>query len=184
MPYDPERVLSKLDVQLRTPTPPGPPAANSWFSQTPHNPQEANLQAELMMARISRGPNSSPTVAVINQFKKGATAMIHRMSLLETENRVLREANEALSKRRRAKKTRVQHAGPLTAQGKQDLEDQQAIEKQLMQENQRGGGGAKGARTRAPCCSICKKPGHNARTCKGVIEASNLPTSNVINIDS
>ena len=64
--YDPERVLSKLDIQLQTPTPPGPPAASSWFSQTPHNPQEANLQAELMMARISRGPNSSPTVAVIN----------------------------------------------------------------------------------------------------------------------
>ena len=92
-----------------------------------------------MMARISRGLNSSPTVVVINQFKKGATVMIHRMSLLKTENRVLREANEALSKRRRAKKTRVQHTGPLTTQGKQDLEDQQAMEKQLMQENQRGG---------------------------------------------
>ena len=135
MPYDPERVLSKLDVQLRTPTPPGPPAASSWIFQTPQNPQEANLQAELMMARISRGPNSSPTVAVINQFKKGATAIIHRMSLLETENQVLREANEALSKRQRAKKARVKHRGPLTAQEKQDLEDQQAMEKQRMQES-------------------------------------------------
>ena len=67
------------------------------------------------MARVSRGPNSSPTVAVINQFKKGAIAMIHRLSLLEIENRVLREANEALSKRRRAKKARIQHGGSLTA---------------------------------------------------------------------
>ena len=75
------------------------------------------------MARISKGPNSSPTVAIINQFRKGATAMIYRLSLLKTENRVLREANKALSKRRRAKKTRVQHVGPLTIQGKQDLED-------------------------------------------------------------
>ena len=124
MPYDPERVLSKLDVQLRTPTPPGPPAACSWISQTPQNPQEANLQAELMMARVSRNPNSSPTIAAINQFTKGATAMIHQMALLRTENKVLREANEALSKRRRAKKTRVQYKGPLTAQEKQDLEDQ------------------------------------------------------------
>ena len=32
IPYNPERVLSKLDMQLRTPTPPGPPAASSWFS--------------------------------------------------------------------------------------------------------------------------------------------------------
>ena len=67
-----------------------------------------------MIARVSKGPTSSPTVAIINQFKKGTTAMIHRMSLLETENRVLREANEALSKRRRAKKTRVKYGGLLT----------------------------------------------------------------------
>ena len=46
------------------------------------------------------------------------------MTLLEIENWVLREANEALSKRRRAKKTRVQHRGALTTQGKQDLEEQ------------------------------------------------------------
>src|SRR6266516_5200473 len=98
-----------------------------------------------MMARISRGPNSSPTVAIINQFKKGTTAMIHRMSLLETENRVLREANKALSKRRRAKKTRVKHGGPFTAQGKQDLEEQQAVKRQLMQENRQGGGSVRGA---------------------------------------
>ena len=32
MPYDPERVLSKLDVQLQTPTPPGPPTASAWIS--------------------------------------------------------------------------------------------------------------------------------------------------------
>ena len=110
--------------------------------------------------------------------------MIHRMSLLETENRVLWEANEALSKRQRAKKARVQHAGSLTAQGKQDLEDQQAIEKQLNEESRRGRGRVAGARTRAPCCSICKKPGHNARTCKEDKGSSIPPTSNIINIDS
>ena len=76
MPYDPERVLSKLDVQLRTPTPPGP-SANPWVSQTPQNPQEANLQAELIMARVSKNQNSSPTLAAINQFTKGTAAMMY-----------------------------------------------------------------------------------------------------------
>ena len=136
------------------------------------------------MARISRGPNSSPTVAVINQFKKGITAIIYRLSLLKIENRVLREANKALSKRQRAKKTRVRHKGPLTTEGKQDLEDQQAMEKQLMQESRRGKGGTGGGQRRAPCCSVCKKPGHNTRTCKGATEASDLPTSDVIIINS
>ena len=115
MPHDLERVLSKLDVQLRTPIPPGPSAANAWVSQTPQNPQEASLQVELMIAHVSKNPNSSPTIAAINKFTKGATAMMHQMALLRTENQVLREANEALSKRRRAKKTRVQHGGSLTA---------------------------------------------------------------------
>ena len=84
------------------------------------------------MARVSRNPNSSPIIATINQFIKDITAIIYQMSLLCIENQVLREANKALSKRRRAKKTRIRHKGPLTTEGKQDLEDQQAMEKQLM----------------------------------------------------
>jgi triosephosphate isomerase len=39
----------------------------------------------------------------------------------------LRKANEALSKRRRAKKTRVQLGGSLTVQDAQDLLDQRTV---------------------------------------------------------
>lgn len=48
VPFDPEAVISKLDVKLRTPTPTGPPsaAADAWFSQTPQNPTEAVSQSE------------------------------------------------------------------------------------------------------------------------------------------
>ena len=43
IPFDPQAVISKLDVKLRTPTPTGPPLLNadSWVSQTPHNPTDA-----------------------------------------------------------------------------------------------------------------------------------------------
>ncbi|KFZ24810.1 hypothetical protein V502_00710, partial [Pseudogymnoascus sp. VKM F-4520 (FW-2644)] len=39
VPYDPERVLSKLNTQLRTPTPPPPPTTEQapWVPETPHN---------------------------------------------------------------------------------------------------------------------------------------------------
>jgi hypothetical protein len=41
VPYDPEAVLSKLDVRLRTPTPPAPGTV-AWEAQTPrHSPQQA-----------------------------------------------------------------------------------------------------------------------------------------------
>ena len=45
MPYNPQVILSKLDIKLRTPTPTGPPLleANPWVSQTPHGPAEAIL---------------------------------------------------------------------------------------------------------------------------------------------
>ena len=59
------------------------------------------------MARVSRNPNSSPIIAAINQFTKGVTVMIYQIALFRIEVYVLREANEALSKRRRVKKTRV-----------------------------------------------------------------------------
>jgi hypothetical protein len=39
IPYNPQVVLLKLDIKLRTPTPTGLPSADidPWVSQTPHN---------------------------------------------------------------------------------------------------------------------------------------------------
>jgi hypothetical protein len=42
--------------------------------------------------------------------------MAYEMTLLSTEVRTLRAANEALSKRRRAKKSRVRQGGTLTVE--------------------------------------------------------------------
>ena len=120
MPYDPERVLSKLDVRLRTPTPLNSPAGTPlpWAFKTPHNPQEANEQSKLIKARIASHQNSSPTsmLAAVDQLAKGTTAVMHQLTLLRSEVSSLRKANEALSKRRRAKRTRVQLGGSLAVQ--------------------------------------------------------------------
>jgi len=55
IPYDPERVISKLDMRIRTPTPLVPDLATilPWVSQTPYNPREATLQSALIKTRIS-----------------------------------------------------------------------------------------------------------------------------------
>jgi hypothetical protein len=55
VPYNPERVLSKLDVKLRTPIPPTsrPSTAQPWVFQTPHNPWEAKSQSTLIKTRIA-----------------------------------------------------------------------------------------------------------------------------------
>lgn len=45
VPLDPDIVLSKLDIKLRTPTPPESPAAATgpWISQTPYNPNGSSF---------------------------------------------------------------------------------------------------------------------------------------------
>jgi hypothetical protein len=46
-------------------------------------------------------------LVAVDQLTKGVTAMMHQVALLCVENASLRKANEALSKRRRAKRTRM-----------------------------------------------------------------------------
>jgi hypothetical protein len=188
VPYDPERVLSKLDVKLRTPTPLNSRAATPqpWVFQTPHNPREANSQSTLIKTRIANHQNSSPTsmLAAVDQLTKGTTAVMHQVALLRAENASLRKANEALSKRRRAKRTRVQLGGSLAIQDAQDIVGQEAVGGEGVQEMQPSGSGAGGVRTRVRCCGVCGKPGHNARTCQEVAEASDSAASDVIIVGS
>ena len=51
VPFNPDAVLSKLDVQLRTPT---PPAAGTvaWEAQTPRNAREMEAQLTLIRNRM------------------------------------------------------------------------------------------------------------------------------------
>jgi len=188
VPYDLERVLSKLDVKLRTPTPLNSRAGTPqpWVFQTPHNPREATSQSTLIKTRIANHQNSSPTsmLAAVDQLAKGTMAVMHQVALLQSEVSSLRKANEALSKRRRAKRTRVQLGGSLVVQDAKDQLDQKAVVGEVAQEKEQDGGGAGGGRTKARCCGVCGKPGHNARTCQEVVEASDSAISDVIIVSS
>ena len=94
VPYDPERVLSKLDIKLSTPTPPTsrPGTPQPWVFQTPHNPREAASQSTLIKNRIANHQNSSPTsmLAAVDQLTKGTMAIMHEVALLRSEVSSLR----------------------------------------------------------------------------------------------
>ncbi len=120
----------------------------------------------------------------VDQFAKGAKAIMHEVTLLRTEVSMLRKANEALSKRRKAKKTRVQLGGSLIVQDAEDLLDQRAVDEQVKHETLQSGNRIKEGRTKSRCCSICGKPGHNARTCQEAVELSDSANSNVNVVDS
>ena len=103
-----ERATQKLDVVLRTPSPPESPGPEPtlWTSKTPSNPLEAIAQSDFIKNRVSSHQNSSPTSIhqAINQLAKGTQGIMHEVALLRAEVGELREANSTLSKRRKAKK--------------------------------------------------------------------------------
>lgn len=150
--YNPECVLSKLDVKLRTPTPPNsrPGTPQPWVFQTPHDPREAESQSTLIKTRIANHQNSSPTsmLATVDQLTKGTMAVMYEVALLRSEVSSLRKANETLSERQRAKKKtkkkRVQLGRSLTMQDGQDLLSQKAVDGEGVPETRPDSNGASG----------------------------------------
>ncbi|APA14250.1 hypothetical protein SS1G_11952 [Sclerotinia sclerotiorum 1980 UF-70] len=167
IPFNPEAVLSKLDIRIRTPTPPSFDL-DQWISQTPRNPTEALSQSTLVKSRITRHQASSPTpiFETVLALAKGTERLAHENTLLNTEIRTLRTANEALSKRRRAKKTQLRQGGVLTGQEALDILSQQEVDIQIQRDERQKGGNSNGEASSNRCCSKCGKTGHNARTCQ------------------
>jgi hypothetical protein len=65
-------------------------------------------------------------------FAKGTSKIMHQLVWLKAENK--------LSKRRRAKKARLQQGGSLSQQEAQELQDETDIAQQVKQETQAWGG--------------------------------------------
>ncbi|TVY13429.1 hypothetical protein LARI1_G009571 [Lachnellula arida] len=151
----------------------GPSTANThpWVSQTPSNPIEALSQTTLVRSRIARHQGSSPTPLFesVAALAKGTERMAHEMTLLSAEVRTLRAANEALSKRRRAKKARVREGGALTIEDAQDLLSQKDAEEQAQRDLRMEGGRKKEGQPLIRRCGTCGETGHNARTCQDTI---------------
>jgi hypothetical protein len=97
---------------------------------------------------------------------------MHKMALLQAEVAELREANILISKRRRAKKTRVRLKESFNSQNVQDLQDQKDVAQQIQQEMRGNGAGSNRGQPRQRRCGVCGKTGHNARTCQVEIESS------------
>jgi hypothetical protein len=173
---DPETVISKLDVQLRTPTPPkeGSEPSSPWTSKTPKTANETQSQSEYLTRRIQRHHSSSPEsiIEALHCLSRGAEAVMHRVTLLVAENKELRQANEILSRRRRAKRTRLQRGGAMTIQDESQEVDQIDVNTQVAAESSRRGGRGRSVGPSVRRCGVCSRTGHNARTCQEDIPPS------------
>ncbi|KAL0929782.1 transposase [Colletotrichum truncatum] len=176
VPLNAESVLSKLDVKFRTPTPEEgvPQTPDPWISRTPSNPSEARSQSTFIKSRISRHRSSSlaSIYSAVSKLARGTEGLGHRVALLESEVQILREENAILSRRRRAKKTRLQKGGSLTISTGEDIQSQREADTQLQEETRRSSGRKVRSETTHRRCGVCGNTGHNARTCQFIKETS------------
>ena len=103
--------------------------------------------------------------------------MAYKITLLSAKVRTLRAANKALSKRRRAKKTRVRQGGALTIGDAQDILAQKDADEQLRRDLRVEGGIRKEGQLSRRYCGTCGKAGHNTRTCQEAVDISSSSDS-------
>ncbi|KAB2111081.1 hypothetical protein AG0111_0g1524 [Alternaria gaisen] len=103
VPLKPDAVLSKLDVQLRTPTP-AALAEAPWEARTPSNARELEAQSTLIRDRVRKHKSSSPAsiIEAIDQLKKGAEVMMLSAELMRDRIASLEKANKAALARKTA----------------------------------------------------------------------------------
>jgi hypothetical protein len=167
VPLEPDTVLSKLDVQLRTPTPPALTEA-LWEACTPSNVRELEAQSSLIRERVRQHKSSSPAsiIEAINQLKKGAKVMILSAELMKERIASLERANKAASKRRERKKKRIQKQGVLTKGAGEDILAQHEADQQIAREERQRRERSGHSRQALARCKRCRETGHNSRTCK------------------
>ena len=163
VPYDPDAVLSSLDLQFRTPTPP-PIEEQGWTSKTPQNATELQNQTAHLKNRIVRHQDSSPTSIneAFDQLVKGAQIMVHSATLLKAEVKALQEANQAKKRRERKHKRRIYQGGSLIVEEGEELVRSTQTQQEEASDTVRGQR-LEGKRRR---CGLCNQVGHNARTCE------------------
>ena len=175
-PFNPERVLSKLNISLNTPTPPGsrPSSRSSQFTpKTPKTVIQLQRQARLLNNLLNQRSNSPPTPSktAVDQIIKSACLSMHSAALLAQENASLRRANEKKRQKRTRSNRRMAHEGGLTiAEGLQLAQQPEQLVEEDKVVSHKEGESANQAdlpRRRAPPkCSGCGELGHRINRCK------------------
>ena len=117
VPLNAQRVISTLDVKLSTPTlsPTSSRSSQLLTSRTPKSHQDATKQVKVVKNRIFNHQNSSPTKIFesLDSLVRGITSISHRAALAEAQVAGYQSTLEQLSKRQRAKKTRLRNGASL-----------------------------------------------------------------------
>ena len=167
-------VLSKLNVKVRTPTPPLSEVPQ-WNPKTPTNANEIEAQSTLLRDRIQKHQGSSPTpmVEIVDQLQRGTAMLLHGQTLLAARVLQLEASNKAASERKSRKRKRIQKGGDLSREEAEDLIAQCDVRAQIKGESCEGRAQTGAGKRGKGHCRLCRETGHNSRTCKkDIVEVS------------
>jgi hypothetical protein len=164
VPYDPNRVLSFLHIQFRTPSPePCSEIQSIWTAKTPRDITQLQNQTELLKQYLKRRTQSPPSPAerAIDQIIKGCQLTMHSAVLLVDQNEKLQAENKRQKRKREQKRTFLTKGGVLSgAEAQALIENGESSRTEVVEAE------PSGVRRRAPSkCSLCSSLEHNARTC-------------------
>jgi hypothetical protein len=98
IPVNTGRVLPKLNIPLRTPTPSNQPSSRSsqFTPKTPRTAIQLANQASILKELLKQQSNSPPTPSkiILDQIIKDHSITLHNTTLLVKENANLHAANE------------------------------------------------------------------------------------------
>jgi hypothetical protein len=109
VPYDPNRVISKLNIQLRTPTPPPSRGSQSSAYQTPLNYkqlQKHEISIKKLLKKRSKSP-PSPLLSHIDRVLKSAQIHMHNHALITQDIQLLRSRAEKSELKKARSKLRI-----------------------------------------------------------------------------
>jgi hypothetical protein len=181
VPFNPQTVISKLDIKLQTSIPTGPFSADIdlWISQILYNLTDTLLQTALVKNCIVYYQRSLPipiftTVAVL---AKGTEILVYKVTFLTAENCILYKTNKVFSKYCRIKKTCICQEGIFTIKDIYNILVQKKAEEQIQYNKYSEKSNQNKEQSTVQYCSSCRKTSYNIQTFQKDIEKSNLSDS-------
>jgi hypothetical protein len=171
-PFNPDRVIQQLDIQLKTPTPPGSRSSNSqssWILQTPNNPRQLHRQASKVKNLIGQSliNPSNDFVEGFDQIIKACEYGMVNASLMKKQYQDIFTANEKEKQKRQRSNRRIQHEGGLTREEVQNLiiPSTESIEQPVIQSTESLPSNSASSLRAPPTCSNCHIVGHRRTNC-------------------
>ncbi|RJE22627.1 Pogo transposable element [Aspergillus sclerotialis] len=164
VPYNPERVLSNLNIQLKTPTPPGSRSTNS-APQTPYNTKQLEKQVSTVKKLLNtRSRSPIPSLeARLNKLIKGYELHLNELILAREELHDLRASNgKQVQKQKCSTRQRHMPEGYTIQEGQEGFQRENEASEVLADQKS----SAEQSRLRAPPrCSDCHILGHRRLQC-------------------